>query len=57
MCNEVKGTLYHCILECVKVESFWQDSNMIDQILEKKTKKKQWIISFLYQAYIWPTYT
>jgi len=36
-CNEAKGTLYHCLWECVKVESFWQDIiNMIDQILAKK---------------------
>lgn len=36
-CNEVRGTLYHCIWECVKVKSFWQDLiEIIDQILLKK---------------------
>lgn len=35
-CNEARGTLCHCILECVKVKSFWQDIiNMIDQFLSK----------------------
>lgn len=36
-CNEARGTLYHCIWECLKVKSFWQDViNMIDQIVSKK---------------------
>ncbi len=36
-CNEARGTMYHCIWECVKVKSFWQDIiNMTDQILAKK---------------------
>lgn len=36
-CKEARGTLYHCIWECGKVKSFWQDIiNMIDQILGKK---------------------
>ncbi len=36
-CNEARGTMYHCIWECVKVKSFWQGIlNMIDQILDKK---------------------
>lgn len=36
-CNEARGTMYHCIWECVKVKSFWRDIfNMIDQITAKK---------------------
>ena len=23
MCNEARGTMYHCVWECVKVKSFW----------------------------------
>ena len=36
-CDEARGTLFHCIWECGKVKTFWQDVvNMIDQILSKK---------------------
>lgn len=36
-CNEARGSMHHCIWECVKVKSFWQDIiKIINQIKAKK---------------------